>query len=131
MLKRKTPSANIPANTTPMAVSSRRLPRRLIQPIASAVADGRDRRAEVERPLEQVGDDDARERRVAQRVAHEREPAQHHVRADDRADDPDHGRRQQGAYEELVASGSVIAFIGALRVVVVVMVDLAVRLASW
>jgi hypothetical protein len=37
VLNRNTPRANIPAKRTPIAVSPRRLPRLLIQPIASAV----------------------------------------------------------------------------------------------
>jgi len=37
-LNRKTPRANVPAKTTPMAVSTRRRLWRLTQPMASAVA---------------------------------------------------------------------------------------------
>jgi len=36
-LNRKTPSANMPANRTPMVVSVRRLPSLVTQPMASAV----------------------------------------------------------------------------------------------
>ena len=55
----------MPANSTPMAVSCRRFARRLDdQPMARAVADGRDGRPEVERRPQQVRGDDPRERGV-------------------------------------------------------------------
>ena len=62
--------------------------------------DRGDRRADVEGALEQVGGHHAGERRVAEGVAHERQAAQHHVAADDRADEAHQGRRGQGAHEE-------------------------------
>ena len=90
----------MPANSTPIAVSWR-MPGALRHP-----ADGegrghrRDGRAEVERDAEHVRGHDAREPGVGDRVADERDPAQHDVRADDRAHDADQRGRDERADED-------------------------------
>ena len=93
----------MPAKRTPTEVSKRSWLRRETQPMASDVADGRDGPADVERPAQHVGDDEARERRMADRIADERQALEDHERAHHGAHDADHEGRQQGALHEGVA----------------------------
>ena len=58
---------------------------------------------QVERALEDVGEHHAWKGRMADCIAHEREPAQDDVRTHDRAYDADERRCQEGPNEELVA----------------------------
>ena len=64
--------------------------------------DGRDRPAEVQGRADDVGDDQSRERGVADGVADEREALEDHEGAHDRAHDPDEQRRDQAALHEAV-----------------------------
>ena len=96
------PSANVPAKSTPTAVSKRRLPRRDTTPIASAVDDRGDRPADVQRDPGEIGDDEPRERGVADRIADEREALEHDEGAHHRADDADDQRRYEAPLHEAV-----------------------------
>ena len=78
-----------------MAVSSRILPCRESVADAQPHDDRRDQRAEHQVAFEQVGQRDARQDRVRQRVPQEGHAAQHHVAADDRAQHADHHRGGQ------------------------------------
>ena len=64
--------------------------------------DRGDRPADVQRDAEDEGDDQARERRMADGVADEREAAQDDERAHHRADDPDEDGGHQAALHEAV-----------------------------
>ena len=64
--------------------------------------DRGDRPADVQRDAEDEGDDQPRERGMADGVADERQPAQDHERAHHRADDPHQDGGDQAALHEAV-----------------------------
>src|SRR4029078_8596891 len=110
-----TPRANAREKSTPIAVSPRTPARRVTNPIDRAVItagiappmrrgpwtmEGATKPGDAAWVMDDVGRDDARERRVADRIADEREALEDDERPDDRADDPDERCGDQRPDEE-------------------------------
>ena len=102
-----TPSASIPTNSRPMAVSPDSRERRRTTP-TPAIIDGRadDRPADA-RQAQQDRPGDARQHAVGERVADEREAAQHDEGADDRARDGHEAAGDERPQHELVVEEGV------------------------
>ena len=90
------PSANIPAKTMPMDVSSLMPVRRLTEPINRAIAIPVGTAAKNRTDSQQESDHHPRQDRVGKRVPHECTPARDDVGSQDRTHHPDeHGYNQR------------------------------------
>jgi hypothetical protein len=101
-----TPSASIPAKSSPTAVSPDRRDRRVIAPIPPIMIAAPTAAPSTAGNPASTAISDAREHTVGQRIGDERQPAQHDERSDHRADrGDDQARTERVTHEGVVGEG--------------------------